>query len=93
MVRVVKHLKVLPREVVDASSLETFRVRLDRALSNLVYLKVSYSVKGDWSKAKFPSTPNHSMTLRFCLILLESSKAEPGQKQPFSESDATEPFK
>ena len=25
----------LPREVVDASSLETFRVRLDGALSNL----------------------------------------------------------
>jgi len=26
----------LPREVVDAPSLQTFKVRLDRALSNLI---------------------------------------------------------
>jgi len=35
-VRVVKHWHRLPREVVDASSLETFRDRLDGSLSNLV---------------------------------------------------------
>jgi len=35
-VTVVKHWHRLPREVVDAPSLETFKVRLDRALSNLV---------------------------------------------------------
>jgi len=29
----VKHWKKLPREVVDAPSLETFKARLDRALS------------------------------------------------------------
>jgi len=34
--RVVKHWNGLPREVVDASSLETFKVRLNGALSNLV---------------------------------------------------------
>ncbi|KAK4818873.1 hypothetical protein QYF61_021078 [Mycteria americana] len=33
--RVVKHCNRLPREVVDAPSLETFKVRLDGALSNL----------------------------------------------------------
>ncbi|KFW69690.1 hypothetical protein AS28_02359, partial [Pygoscelis adeliae] len=33
--RVVKHWHRLPREVVDAPSLETFKVRLDGALSNL----------------------------------------------------------
>lgn len=32
MVRVVKHWNWLPGEAVDATSLETFTVRLDRAL-------------------------------------------------------------
>ncbi|KFQ68962.1 hypothetical protein N335_08059, partial [Phaethon lepturus] len=34
--RVVKHWHRLPREVADAPSLETFRVKLDEALSNLI---------------------------------------------------------
>ncbi|KFM02231.1 hypothetical protein AS27_07947, partial [Aptenodytes forsteri] len=34
--RVVKHWNRLPREVVDAPSLETFKVRLDGALNNLI---------------------------------------------------------
>ncbi|KFM07517.1 hypothetical protein AS27_14723, partial [Aptenodytes forsteri] len=34
--RVVAHWNRLPREVVDAPSLEVFKVRLDGALSNLV---------------------------------------------------------
>ncbi|KFW68012.1 hypothetical protein AS28_04549, partial [Pygoscelis adeliae] len=34
--RVVKHWHRLPRELVDAPSLETFKVRLDGALSNLI---------------------------------------------------------
>ncbi|KFW69775.1 hypothetical protein AS28_02454, partial [Pygoscelis adeliae] len=33
--RVLKHWNRLPREVVDAPSLETFKVRLDGALSSL----------------------------------------------------------
>jgi len=36
--RVVKPWHRLPREVVDALSLETFKIRLDRALSNLIEL-------------------------------------------------------
>ena len=40
-VRVVRHWRGLPREVVDAPSLETPEVRLDGALSNLIYLWVS----------------------------------------------------
>jgi len=38
--RVVKHWHRLPKEVVDALSLETFKVRMDRALSNLIKLKM-----------------------------------------------------
>ncbi|KFP53802.1 hypothetical protein N323_06997, partial [Cathartes aura] len=34
--RVLKHWDRLPREVVDAPSLETFKVRLDGALSTLI---------------------------------------------------------
>jgi len=38
--RVVKHWHRLSREVVEAPSLETFKARLDGALSNLVWLKM-----------------------------------------------------
>ena len=34
--RVVKHWNRLPRQAVDAASLEVFKARLDGALSNLV---------------------------------------------------------
>ncbi|KAK4827594.1 hypothetical protein QYF61_019496 [Mycteria americana] len=37
--RLVKHWNRLPREVVDAPSLETFKVRLDGALSNLMVVR------------------------------------------------------
>ena len=35
-VRVVRHWHRLPRDVVDALSLDTFKVRLDQALDNLI---------------------------------------------------------
>ena len=35
-IRVVKQWNRLPREVVDDPSLETFKIRLDWALSNLI---------------------------------------------------------
>ncbi|KFQ98247.1 hypothetical protein Y956_04211, partial [Nipponia nippon] len=35
-VRVVRHWNRLPKEVVDAPSLETFKAMLDGALSNLI---------------------------------------------------------
>jgi len=39
--RVVKHWNRLPREVADTPFLETFKARLNGALSNLVWLKMS----------------------------------------------------
>jgi len=44
--RMVKHWKRLPREAVDAPSLETLKVRLDGALSNLIRLKISVVTAG-----------------------------------------------
>jgi len=44
--RVVRHWNRLPREVVDAPSLEMFKARLDGALSNLVLWKVSLLMAG-----------------------------------------------
>jgi len=45
-VRVVSHWHRLPREAVAAPSLEVFKARLDRALSNLVWWKVSLLLAG-----------------------------------------------
>jgi len=46
MIRVVKHWNRMPREVVEAPSLETFKARLDGPLSNLVKLKMSLLTAG-----------------------------------------------
>jgi len=45
-VRVVKHQHRLPREVGKASSLGTFKVRLDGALSNPIQLKMPLLMAG-----------------------------------------------
>jgi len=59
--RVVKHWKRLPREVVDAPSLETFKARLDGALSNLV---PAHCRRG-WTRCplRVPSNPDNYMIL------------------------------
>lgn len=44
--RMVKHWHRLPREVAGVSSLETFKFKLDGALSNLVYLEMSLLIAG-----------------------------------------------
>ena len=43
---VVKPWHRLPRQLVEAPSLETFQARLDGALSNLVWLKMSLLTAG-----------------------------------------------
>jgi len=48
--RVVKHWNGLPREAVEAPSLDTFKARLDGALSNLVWLKISLLTVRDWAR-------------------------------------------
>jgi len=46
--RVVKHWNWLFRGMAGAPSLETFTVRLDGALSNLIWLKMSLLTAGAW---------------------------------------------
>ncbi|GAB0191025.1 triadin [Grus japonensis] len=48
-VRVVRHWNRLPREAVDAPSLEVFKARLDGALGNLVWWRVSLPMAGGWN--------------------------------------------
>ena len=45
--RLVGYWSRLPRETVDAQSLEMFKARLDGALSNLVWWEVSLPLVGD----------------------------------------------
>jgi len=45
-IKVVRQWHRLPREVVDVLSLKTFKVRLDRALSNLMELQMSPFMAG-----------------------------------------------
>jgi len=59
MIRVVKHWSRLPREAVDAPSLEMFKARLDGALSNLIQRKMSLLIAGGlgWMASKGPFQP------------------------------------
>jgi len=50
---VVKHWNSLPREVVDASSLGTIKVRLDRALGNLIKLWMALFLAGELDQMTF----------------------------------------
>jgi len=47
--RVVRHWNRLPRQTVDGPSLRVFKARLDGALSNLVWWKVSLPMAGGWN--------------------------------------------
>jgi len=60
--RVVKPWPKLPREVVDAPSLETFKARLDGALSNLTQVKMSLLTAGGlgWMASEGPFQPKAS---------------------------------
>ena len=47
---VARHWHRLPREAVDAPSLEVFQARLDGAVSNLVWCEVSLARPWGWTR-------------------------------------------
>jgi len=47
--RVVMHWNRLPKEVVDAPSLEAFKARLDVALGSLVWWLATLHIAGGWN--------------------------------------------
>ena len=63
--RVVRAWPRFPREAVAAPSLAVLKARLDGALSNLVWWKMSLPMAWGWNQMSFkvPSSPNHSMIL------------------------------
>lgn len=44
-----RHWNKLPGQPVDATFLEVFKVKMERALSNLVLCKISVFMQGDWN--------------------------------------------
>jgi len=75
-VRMVKHWNSLPKEVADAPSLETFKARLDGALSNLIWLKTSLLTAGGlgWMTFKSPFQPKlfHNSMIQTYLLHLDT---------------------
>jgi len=63
--RLVKNWHRLPREAVDAPSLDAFKARLDEALCRLIWWEAVLTMAGGWNQMIFrvPSNPNHSLTI------------------------------
>ena len=59
------HWNRLPKEAVDAPSLEAFKARLDVALGSLVWWLVALHTAGGWNwmSIVLPSNPGHSVLL------------------------------
>jgi len=66
---VVKHWNRLPREVADASSLETFKVSLDGALNNLMQLKMSLFIADGLNKMTFKVSFQPKIFYGLCMSL------------------------
>ena len=53
----------MPREAVDAPSLEAFEARLDGALGNLVWWVAAPSIAGSWNWMGFKTLSNLSRSM------------------------------
>ena len=64
----VTHWNRLPREAVDAPSLEAFKARLDVALGSLGWWLATLHIAEGWNQMSIVvlCNPGHSMILWFC---------------------------
>lgn len=85
MMRVVKHWCRLLREVLDSSSLKTFKTRLDWALTTMPWLKMSQLIAKelDWKTLAGLSNPNHSVILQFSYYQNQTAEANIFQKDMY----------
>jgi len=77
--RVVKYWNRLPSEVAEAPSLETFRARLDGALSNLIWLKMSLLTAGGlgYVTSKGPFQPKALYdSMKLCRFFLKKTHSK-----------------
>ena len=74
-VRVVRHWKRLPRDVVDAPSLQTFKVRLDQALGNLAYLLCPCALQRSWTRWPSEVSSNSKGSMIIVIIWTASNWA------------------
>jgi len=70
--RVVMHWNRLPKEAVDAPSLQAFKARLDVALGSLVCWLVTLHIAGGWNERSIVVllNPGHSVIYNsfFCML-------------------------
>lgn len=78
-----KHRNRLPRDVADASSLKTFKVMLEGALSILVKLKKSLLISRVLHYMDFnvPFNPNCSRILSLVLLVILVVKRKDGKRK------------
>lgn len=85
---VVKHWNKLPREVVDSPSLKTFKIRLDGAVSNLIWLKMSLLIVEELDLMTFKCAFQSKLTYESTIHVSADIRPYPWKGPSLSGSEA-----